>query len=292
MAPNSDLQLTTSIDSAAQNPFVVVSRKAIALWQHRELWLTLTKKELKVKYKNSVLGFLWSMLNPLLVLIVFSLVFGYILKPDPSLKPFAIFLLAGLIPWNLLSNSLGASVSSIVGAAGLVKKVSFPREILPLSAVGASVFHSFLEMIVLLSFLVVMRFPLSSFLVFLPLVLLIEIVLIIGLAFIVSALNVYYRDVEHFLGIFLMLWFWLTPIIYPIKIFFDAGIPDRHPILFNIYYYINPLRSVITNSQLIIFYRKFPELGSLASLLAFSLVLLFLAYYFFARAEGDFAEQV
>jgi len=291
MGSDADL-LTTSLDSGASNPFVVVSRKAVALWQHRELWLTLTKKELKVKYKNSVLGFLWSMLNPLLVLIVFSLVFGYILKPDPSLKPFAVFLLSGLIPWNLFSNSMGSSVTSIVGAAGLVKKVNFPREILPLAAVGASAFHSFLEMIVLLSFLVVMRFPVTPYLVFLLLVLMIEIVLIIGFALIVSSINVYFRDVEHFIGIILMLWFWLTPIIYPIKIFFDARIPERHPILFGIYYYLNPLRPVVTSSQQIIFYHKFPDFSSLGLLLVFSLFLLFWAYYFFARIEGAFAEQI
>ncbi len=292
MKSNSSITLTTSMDSSLGNPFVVVTRKAAVLWQHRELWLTWTKKELKVKYKNSVLGFLWSMLNPLLVLIVFSLVFGYILRPDPSLKPFAVFLLSGLIPWNLISNSLGSSVTSIVGAAGLVKKVNFPREILPLAAVGASVFHSLLEMIVLLLFLLVMRFPLSPYLLFLPLVLMVEIVLIIGLSFIVSSLNVYFRDIEHFLGIIIMLWFWLTPIIYPIKIFFDARIPERYPLLFNIYYYLNPLRSVIISSQQIIFYHKLPELGSLGALLVFSLFLLLVSYYLFARLEGSFAEQI
>ncbi len=116
--------------------------------------------------------------------------------------------------------------------------------------------------------------------------------LIVSLALIVSSLNVYFRDVEHFLGIVLMLWFWLTPIVYPIKIFFDARIPQRYALLFNIYYYLNPLRSVITSSQKIIFYRDFPEFGVLGILLVVSLLLLVIAYYFFARAEGSFAEQI
>jgi len=292
MEPEISSQLITSLDSNVGNPFVILPKKTVDLWRHRELLLTLIKKELKVKYKNSVLGFVWSMLNPLLVLIVFSLVFGYILKPDPSLRPFAVFLLSGLIPWNLFNNSLGASVTSIIGAAGLIKKVNFPREILPLSAVGANVFHSFLEMIVLLSFLVVLGFPLSSYLVFLPLVILLELVLIVGLALIVSSINVYFRDVQHFLGIILMVWFWLTPIVYPIKIFFNAHIPERYPLLFKIYYYMNPLRPVIASSQSIVFFHKFPDFAMMGMLLIFSLLLLIVAYYFFARAEGSFAERV
>ena len=174
----------------------------------------MTRKELKVRYKNSVLGFAWSLVNPLLYLVVFYVVFQVILQS--AVPSFPLFLLSGLLVWNLFSTGLAGATGSIVANSGIVNKVSFPREILPLAAVGAALVHFFLQGLVLVVALLVVRWDVAwTYMPLVPLALIGILLLAGALGILLSALNVYLRDTSHFLELALLAWFWITPIVYP-----------------------------------------------------------------------------
>ena len=194
-------------------PQRTVRQHITGVWRYRELLLNLVRKELKVKYKNSALGFAWSMLNPAMYLVVFYVVFQIVL--GSGIPQFAIFLLCGLLAWNLFSISLASATGSIMGNASLVNKVYFPREILPLSTVGANLVHFFLQGLVLLVALVVARHGVDPEYVWLAVpALLVLVLLASALAIFLSCVNVYARDTQHLLELVLLAWFWMTPIVY------------------------------------------------------------------------------
>ncbi len=183
------------------------------LWEYRELLGNLVRRELKVRYKDSALGFLWTLLNPLLYLLVFSFVFGFVLKGGPP--RFGLLFLSGLLIWNLFSTGLGSATSSVVGNGALVQKVWFPREILPIAAVGASIISFVFQMVVLVIGLAAFRqAPEWSLLWMLVPAFIAAVLLATGLGLILSAYNVYYRDTGHFLELAMLALFWFTPIVY------------------------------------------------------------------------------
>ena len=190
-----------------------VAHRMRAVWRYRELLVGLIRKELKVKYKDSSLGFFWSMLNPAMYLAVFYVVFQIIL--GSGIPYFAIYLLSGLLSWNLFSGSLTAATGSIVNNGSLVNKVYFPREILPLATVGANLVHFFLQGLVLLTTLIVFQYGVAlEYLWLLIPALLVLLLLTASLAILFAALNVYARDLQHLLELVLLGWFWMTPIVY------------------------------------------------------------------------------
>jgi ABC-2 type transport system permease protein len=183
------------------------------VWAYRDLMANLVRRELKVKYKNSALGFVWTLLNPLLYLAVFSLVFTVIL---PSGAPrYGLLLLSGLLCYNLFSVGLTAATTSITANGPLVQKVWFPREILPLAAIGANLITFCFQMIILLVGLAAFRQAPEWSMLWLGVpALLVTLMIASGLGLMLSALNVYFRDVQHFLELGLLTWFWLTPVVY------------------------------------------------------------------------------
>lgn len=190
------------------------------VWSYRQLLVRMVRKELQVKYKNSFLGFLWSMLNPALYLVVFWLVFQVILRA--GIPDFPIFLLSGLLVWNLFSTALASATVSITTNGALVGKVYFPREVLPLASVGAALVHFFLQGVVLLGALMLFRYDVSLIhLPAVPVALLVLLVLTAGLALFLAAANVYLRDTQHLVELGLLAWFWLTPIVYQQQIVAD-----------------------------------------------------------------------
>jgi ABC-2 type transport system permease protein len=212
------------------------------LLSYRELLVNLVRKELRVKYKNSVLGFFWSMLNPALYLVIFWIVFTKFL--GASIPSFPIYLLSGLLAWNLWSGSLGGSVTSLIGNANLVTKVYFPREILPLATIGANLMNFFFQFVVLIAALVVFRYPVGvEALVLVPAALVVQLVMLVGACLIVAVLNVYFRDVQHLLELVLLAWFWMTPIVYQ-----PAIIQAKDPWLFRMYL-LNPMTAVVLAFQ-------------------------------------------
>ena len=272
---------------------------------YRELLVGMVRKELKVKYKNSALGFFWSMLNPAMYLVVFYVVFQLVLKN--GIDYFPIFLLSGLIAWNLFSVTLGAATGSIVGNSSLVNKVYFPREILPLAAVGANLVHFFLQGIVLILGLVVFRFDVDLAYLWLAVpALLVLLVLTSAFAIFLACANVYARDTQHLLELALLAWFWMTPIVYPFGFVAssldDQGLPGTVALL-------NPMTSIVLAFQRAFYGILFlpqdvgggailPDesplwfLRNLAVVGTVSLVLLVLAVRLFDRLEANFAEEL
>ncbi len=273
------------------------------IWTYRELLGNLVRKELKVKYKNSALGFVWSLLNPMLYLVVFYVVFTYFMPA--SIPSFAIFLLAGLLPYNLFSASLGGGTGSITGNVGLVGKVWFPREILPLAAIGAALVHFGLQLLVLGGALLVFWYqPSWSYLPLLIPALITLLILVGSLAVALSAINVYARDTQHLLELVLLAWFWMTPIVYPY-----AQVREK----IGDWALLNPLTAIVITCQRAIWgdhlvtitVDKQPKvvpavpdvsqwwyLRNLGILLAISVGLVFFAFWIFGRLEDDFAENI
>jgi ABC-2 type transport system permease protein len=271
-----------------------------------ELLAELVRKDLKVKYKNSALGFIWSLANPLLYLAVFTLVFEVFL--DNGISWFAVLFMSGLLVWNFFNLSTLSATGAVVGNANLVRKIRFPRIVLPLSSVGFAGVHFTLQMLVFLLFLVP-AYPEA----FGPQLWLVVPALAVAVAFTVamsllaSALNVRYRDVEHLLEIALLAWFWLTPIVYRVALVQEQF--SRVPWLFKVYM-ANPMTAVVVAMQRAIY--RFPvaptEDGGLLRILpedgyafylrwlgvaaVISLVLLAIGLWTFRRLQADFAEEL
>lgn len=292
--------------SKRPNPFERIRH----LWQYRELVGNLTRKELKIKYKNSVLGFAWSLLNPLMYLVVFSWVFGEIM--DVGVPYYGIFFLSGLLAWNLFNTGLSAGTSSIVANAQLVTKVWFPRESLVVASVLASMVHFLLQSVVLLGALVV--FQRMPDLTFIPAFLLAMVVLILfctalGIAF--SAINVYLRDTQHLLEVVLLAWFWMSAVAYPYGMV-AAKLNDRFGSNGELIAAFNPVLTVVVTFQRFLYNPADPtpeqladpasmtlpphDMGWYISHLAVtglvSLVLLYGALVLFSRLEDNFAEEI
>jgi len=272
------------------------------LWLHRELLFNMTRKELKVKYKRSVLGFLWSFMTPLIMLAVFGLVFSILART--SMNWFVVYLMSGLFPWLFFSNSLMGSVGSVVGNPGLVKKVYFPREVLTLGAIGANIFHFVMQMLILLVFLVIIGWHFSINILYLPLVMLLEIVFTTGLSLFIAAANVYLRDIQHFTEVATMAWFWLTPIVYVIgtvmgvlggwfKVYLLNPMTNISELYVYVIYnprYYAPLSYVSgPKKQPPVVYLSF--WGILGTIVG-SVALLIFGYWYFTVKERGFAEQI
>lgn len=265
-----------------------------------ELLVNLVRKDLKVKYQSSALGFLWSMANPLLMLGVYSLVFG-VLLPN-GIPNFWVFLMSGLLVWNLFVGSAIGGAACIVGNAGLVKKVYFPRIVLPMASLGFVGFQFIVQLAVFAAFLVILSFPFfgPQLLLVIP-ALLVATVFSFGFSTLVAALNVRYRDVEHLLEVATLLWFWMTPIVYPVSLV-QLHLPRYH--LFSLYM-LNPMADVVVAMQRAVyrhvaagahpilptasisFYLKYLAIGG-----GVSLAMLVLALAVFRRSEADFAEEL
>jgi ABC-type polysaccharide/polyol phosphate export permease len=300
-------------EDGARNARVVRSRTSVAerfrrIVTYRELLVGMTRKELKVKYKNSVLGFAWSLLNPLLYLVVFYIAFVKIL--GSGVPSFPIFLLSGLLVWNLFATGLGSACSSVVANSGLVKKVAFPREILPLAAVGSMLVHFFLQSMVLFATLAIIRWDVAwSYVAFLPLALIALLILTGALGILLSAANVYLRDTQHFLELALLAWFWVTPIVYG---FMTIG---RRSGLFAKVYMLNPVTPIVLFFQRALYARldnpnvaptaadpklnqilpHWPLTGYLAYLgysFVVGAIVLAIAIAVFGRCEKNFAEEL
>jgi ABC-2 type transport system permease protein len=235
-------------------------RQRIAdIWSYRQLLVGMTRKELKIKYKNSVLGFVWSMLNPATSLVVFYVVFQVVLKN--GIPFFAIFLISGILVWNVFQNGLTGACGSIVGNSAIVKKVAFPRETLPLASVGAGLVHFVLQSVVLIFFLFVFRYlPDFSYLWLLIPALAAAIVLTSAIGVMLAAVNVKLRDTQHLLEIALQVWFWATPIVYPYRLVADRI--TAHSGLFShilfFAYRLNPVTPIVLTFQRAIYGRPEP----------------------------------
>ncbi len=261
-----------------------------SLLNYKELLLNFAKKELKVKYKNSVLGFFWSLLNPILMMLVFTFIFTFIFPRYPDIDVVPIFFLAGLLPWNFFNSSVVGATTSIVGNSALIKKVYFPRELLPVSVTMANLVNFTLELLVFVGFFLVFAMFNSRFLDFykyFPYLLLLVPILFfftLGLSLLVAALNVYFRDIQHVVGILLMVLFYSTPIIYPIS-FVPGG-------KIGFLYRLNPMTTIVSSFKNALFYLTSPSLNFVLYSAGSAIVMFLFGYYIFLRLEPEFAEEV
>ena len=262
------------------------------LAQYRELVLTLTIRELKARYKSSALGFLWSLLNPLGMMLVFTFVFT-VMWPNNQMEKYPLFLLCGLLPWNFFSAGVMASINSIVGNANLVKKVYFPREALPASTVFANLVNFLLGLVVLFVALWVFHVKVSSWFWLLPVVILIQTCFVLGIAFILSTVNVYYRDTVMIMDTVMLAWFFLTPVVYPI-----SNLPNSYTMfgmtvdVQRVVYILNPMASLIAAYRDLLYWGYRTDLDFLLRTAVTSVAILVFGYWFFVRFSGRFGEEV
>jgi ABC-type polysaccharide/polyol phosphate export permease len=260
--------------------------------KYRGLIQSLVARELKARYRGSVLGFFWSFFNPLLLLLVYTFVFTVVLPGgwDEKLGPRALFLFCGLLPWTWFSSSLMESSNVLIAGGNLIKKVMFPAEILPIVSVLSNLVHFLFGLIILVVFLVYYHAPLHlSELAWFPAVVVVQLLLSLGLALILAALTVHFRDIKDILSNLLTLWFFATPIIYPIAQLKDAGTPSWAMTLIN----LNPFTHLAVSYQEILFYDgPFGHWKWLLALGVGSTLLFLFGYFLFDRLRDSFAEEV
>jgi len=266
--------------------------KLAELIRYRELVKNLVLRDLKARYKNSVLGFLWSLLNPLLTMLVFTVVFTFMM-PNNRIAKFPVFLLCALLPWNFFQTSLIGCVNSIVGNAALVKKVYFPREVLPLSTVLSNLVNFLLALLVLFAMLFLFRIPLTKWALWLPFVMVTQVIFTLGLGLLLAAANVFYRDTAVIMGVVLQAWFFLTPVFYPIDILpterYVAGVNLN---LHRLTYILNPMASIVSSYRVILYHGAPPALNFMLRTFATAVAVLLLGYLVFSRYSGAFGEEV
>jgi len=185
-------------------------------YRYRYMLVNLVRRDVKVRYRNSILGILWSLLNPLLMMLVFSLIFGK-LMPQEAIRQYAVFFLVGLLPWQFFTGSMLSGTISILTSAPIIKKVYFPRELIPMAAVLANLVNILLTFVVLAIFLYAFDLGLTVHALWIPALLLTQVLFTMGLVFILSAFNVFYRDVIMILDVLMLAWFFLTPLVYPLE---------------------------------------------------------------------------
>jgi lipopolysaccharide transport system permease protein len=261
------------------------------LYRYRALIGTLVLRELRARYRGSVLGFLWSFLNPLLLMLVYVLVFSVYLRVP--MQGYAVFLFTGLLPWLWFSSSLGHAAGVIVGSGALVKRVLFPAEILPLVSVLSNMINMLLSLPLLFVFLAVFGIRPTPVLAFLPLLLALQLLLTTGLALALAALNVHLRDVEQILTNALTLLFFLSPILYPVSTvpvtlrLGDAVLVPLRPL-----YFLNPIAGLVQSYQNIFFFGRDPHWIHLSMVTVCALAALVGGWRVFDRLRDSLAEEV
>ncbi|MDC0715234.1 ABC transporter permease [Stigmatella sp. ncwal1] len=252
------------------------------LYQYRGLLLSLTQRELKARYRGSVLGFLWTFLNPMLQMVVYTLLFSVYMRQQIEHYPYFVFI--GLLPWIWFSSSIGAGASAISDRRDLLTKVRFPAQVLPATVVVTNLCNFLLSVPLLIVFgLILGRWP-SWHLLFFPVVVLIQLCVTMGLAYLISAINVTFRDLQQIVANLLTMWFFVTPIFYR-----TSTVPEQFRDLVVL---ANPMAVMVTSYQAIFYEHQMPAPGPLLMWLGIALVLLAVASSIFERRREEFAEVV
>lgn len=243
---------------------------------------SLVYKDLHGRYKGSFFGFLWTFINPLLQLIVYSIVFSIILRM--GIENYGLFLFVALIPWIFFSSSMQAGSSCIVDNASLVNKIYFPREVLPISVVNSSfinMLYSFIIVIAAVIFYGENNIYINY--IYLPVLFAVEYVIVLGITLIVSAVTVYFRDLSHILSILLMMWQFLTPVFYPVTM-----VPEKYRYLFE----LNPMTNIILSYRDVLFYNTAPDIFLLFKSFLYGILLLIFGFIFFGKLKKGFSENL
>lgn len=280
-----DRSLSASRHYRVASTFAVsdLVRSVAELVRRRELLWNMTLRHLRGQYKQSVLGYAWAFVNPLSFMLILSFVFSTILRISSQGIPFPLFVMMGLIPWIFFSNAVSAATDSVAGASSLVTKVYFPREILPIAAVLTKLVDLFFGMVVLAGLMIYYGYLPTETVVWVPLLLIIHLSFTLGVSFPLAALNLYLHDVRFLVGVVLTLWFYLTPIMYPLDL-----VPDRYLFVYN----LNPNSLLIDSYRRVVLLDQSPGVDRLALGLSISVVTLLIGYYLFKKMERGFADSI
>lgn len=268
-------------------------KKLKEIIQYRDLLFRLVFKELKVRYKHPFLGFLWAFIVPFCMILIFILIFSYILKIPHQGHPFFIFLVSALFPWNYLSLSISTSTMSLLDSGSLIKKVYFPREIIPLSIVAVNLVLFIFSLGLMLVFIMLFGIRLQPLVFLLPVVIAMQTVFISGICLMVSGLQVKYRDIKYIVEVLLIFWFYLTPIFYPLE--FIANISHN----FLRIYMLNPLTQLVTLYRLLMisnYIKVLPPQINISELIFSNIVVctatFILGFIIFKKQEPHFSDLV
>ena len=251
------------------------------LYDYRQLLKSNVSKEIRGKYKGSFLGVLWSFVNPLLMTLVYAIVFPFILR---STQPhYVTFVVIGVLPWTWFTNVISQGTNTIVVNGGIIKKVYFPREILPISIVTSGLINFLISCIIIAIFLICSGIGFSFYILLLPLIVLIQYILMLGLIFITSAIDVYVRDAVYIIAFLVSMLFYATPILYSSDLF-----PAKFSWILN----LNPLTTIINSYRDIFYYQTMPNLKALGIVFLVSVLILIMGYKIFGKLKKGFAEEL
>lgn len=252
------------------------------LYNYRQMIFSLVKRDLRGRYKGSVFGFLWTFLNPLLQLVVYTFVFSFLLKSE--VENYYLFLFVALIPWLFFSTAITGGSGSVLHQSGMVTKIYFPREVLPISHVTSAFINMLYSFIVVFAVIIIARVPVSPVaLLYLPVVMIVEYFLALGITMLVSAITVYFRDLEFILSIFMMAWQYLTPVMYSVDI-----VPEHLMKIFM----LNPMTPITIAYRDILYYAKAPDLSTLLMAIGMSAAFMLIGFWAFGRLKKRFAEEM
>lgn len=253
------------------------------LWRRRELLWHMTIRHLRGQYKQSVLGYAWAILNPLSLMLTLSFVFSILLRFGSGDIPYPLFVLMGLLPWLFFSSAVGSATDSITGAFSLVTKVYFPREVLPMAAVFTKIVDLGFGLLILVALMLYLNYPPEWTIIWVPVLFFIHLVFTLGMAFPLAALNLFFHDVRFLVGVVLTLWFYLTPVIYPVDF-----VPERYRIVFD----LNPNALFINAYRRVVLQGVNPGTDRLLLGLGVALLTVVIGYYLFKRMEPRFADRI
>lgn len=256
---------------------------AAVLLRHRDLLLNWTLREIRVRYKQSFLGIAWAVLQPLSATIILTLVFSYFLHVPTGGVPQPLFYYAAMLPWTLLAGAVSFGVTSLVNNIHLVKTIAFPREILPLATLLVSLVDFLVAALIFVAMAAAYRVPMGSTWLWVPGLLLVQLVLTAGVVLYASAVTVFYRDVRFVVPLALQLWMYLSPVIYPI-----ALVPDG----WRRWYMLNPMAGLIDSYRSVTLLGRAPDAFPLVAAALTSSALFVFAYRYFKRVEADFADLI
>lgn len=252
------------------------------LYSYRTMIASLVKRDLRGRYKGSVLGFLWTFLNPLFQLIVYTVVFSFILPS--GIEKYYLYLFVALVPWLFFSTALTGGSSCIIVQKDLIKKIYFPRLVLPVSFVISQFINMLLTFIVIFIVIMISGIGINFIaLTYLPVIMLVEFILALGIVTLVSAITVYLKDLEYILGIVSMAWMYMTPILYDITL-----IPEK----FRSLYMLNPMTPIIIAYRDVLYYKKIPEIETLGLGIILGIVVLVIGIFAFKKLNKRFAEEL
>lgn len=251
------------------------------LYAYREMIYMLVRRDLRGRYKGSVLGFLWTFINPLLQIIVYAVVFSTIMRVD--IDQFYIYLFVGFVPWFFLSTAISQGAVCIHTQSNLVQKIYFPRMVIPISTVLTAFVNMLLSEIVVFLVLILSGFGISMYVIALPIIMIIQFIFVLGIVLLVSSLTVYLRDLAHILDIVIMAWFYATPIVYT---------PEMLPEQFKYLLYVNPMCGIIDNYRQILYYKTWPDYSLTLLALIIGVITIIIGGIVFQRLQRGFAEEL